>query len=352
MSSASSQSALRIFAFSALATVAGLLGVLFGFGSFALLITTVLVVVEVIFSFDNAIVNAKVLERLSRKWQTAFLTVGMVLAIFGMRLLFPIAIVALAAHLSLGAVWDMALHDPKAYTEKLTSAHHLISAFGGAFLLMLCLEFFLNGQHNIVWWQGLERRLKQLRSIWLPTLLTVGAVVLVSLLNHEHGQQILRAGLSGVVLFLVVQIGTSLLARQQPEGAKLVGWAAFATFMYLQVLDASFSFDSVIGAFAITDEVVLIAIGLGIGALWVRSLTVYMVRRGTLDEFVYLEHGAYYTIAVLAFALFLGLFIEVPDIITGIIGLGIIGSAVAASVQERNYRHTTRNKLRRSANHF
>jgi hypothetical protein len=131
-----------------------------------------------------------------------------------------------------------------------------------------------------------------------------------------------------------------------------VGWVAFATFMYLQVLDASFSFDSVIGAFAITDEVVLIAIGLGIGALWVRSLTVYMVRRGTLDEFVYLEHGAYYTIAVLAFALFLGLFIEVPDIITGIIGLGIIGSAVAASVQERNYRHTTRNKLRRSANHF
>jgi hypothetical protein len=338
MSAFSPHSPLRIFAVTGLATVAGLLGVLFGFGSSALLVTLVLVIIEVVFSFDNAIVNAKVLEHLSSKWQTAFLTIGMVFAIFGMRLFFPIAIVSLAAHLSLGDVWNMALHDSEAYAEKLGTAHPLIAAFGGAFLLMLSLEFFLNGQHDIVWWQGLERRLKKFRNVWLPAVLTTAIIVGLGFLSHEHGSQIWRAGLLGVATFVVVQVGTSLLSRKQPHGTKLVGWAAFATFMYLQVLDASFSFDGVIGAFAITDEVVLIAIGLGIGALWVRSLTVYMVRRGTLDQYVYLEHGAYYTIAILSGALLLSLFIEVPDVITGVIGIGIIGSAIAASVQRRKSR--------------
>lgn len=338
-SKSAGHSPLRIFGTSALVTVAGLAGVALGFGVAALTVTSVLVIIEVVFSFDNAIVNAKVLGRLSPKWQTAFLTVGMVIAIFGMRLLFPIVIVALAAHLSLGEVWNMALHHPHTYADKLGAAHPLIASFGGAFLLLLSLEFFLNGQHDIVWWQGLERRLKRFRSTWLPTLLAAIVIIALALLSHDHRLEILRAGLLGIATFVVVQLGTSLLSRNQPSGMQLVGWAAFSTFMYLQVLDASFSFDGVIGAFAITDKVALIAIGLGIGALWVRSLTVYMVRRGTLDEYVYLEHGAYYTIAVLAAALFLSLFIDVPDAITGLIGIGIIGSAVAASVQQRRTKH-------------
>jgi len=338
----------RIFGTSALLTIAGLLGVLFGFGPAALAVTTVLVVIEIVFSFDNAIVNAKVLERLSEKWQMLFLTIGVVLAIFGMRILFPVVLVAIASHLSLGSVWDMALHDPEKYTANLKDAHPMIAAFGGAFLLMLCLEFFLNGQHDIVWWQSFERRLKRFRSIWLPALISAVVVITLSKIHSHHSSEILKAGIFGILTFLVVQIGTSLMSKNQSKGATQIGWAAFGTFMYLQVLDASFSFDSVIGAFAITNEVVLIAIGLGIGAIWVRSLTVYMVRHGVLNQYIYLEHGAYYTIAVLAGALFLGLFWEVPDAITGVIGLGIIGGAIAASVQERNASRS----LRRSADHF
>lgn len=323
---------------SALVTVAGLVGVLVGLGPAALLVTVILVVIETVFSFDNAIINAKVLARLSPPWQTAFLTIGMVIAILGMRLLFPLLIVALAAQLSLTDVWHLALSQPHEYAQQLHLAHPLIAAFGGAFLLLLALEFFINGQHHIVWWGGLERRLKQLRSIWLPSVLTAAIVIILAWLNHAHGRQILEAGLLGVAVYIVVQAATALLSRGQPQGQHLTGWAAFSLFMYLQVLDASFSFDGVIGAFAITDVVVLIAIGLGIGALWVRSLTIYMVRRGTLNEYKYLEHGAYYTIAVLAVALLLSLFIEVPDAITGIIGVGIIGSAVAASVQAARQR--------------
>lgn len=330
---------LRIFAFSGLVTLGGLLAVLIGLGPAALLVTTILVIIEVVFSFDNAIVNAKILGRLSPAWQNAFLTIGIVIAIFGMRLLFPVVIVSIAAHLSLGEVWNLALHSPHEYADKLAVAHPLISAFGGAFLLMLSLEFFLNGQHEVLWWDELERRLRKLRSFWLPTVLSAAIICALAFLHNEHGGTILRAGLLGIATFVVVQLATYWLSRSQPKGTQLTGWAALALFMYLQVLDASFSFDGVIGAFAITDIVILIAVGLGIGALWVRSLTVFMVRRGTLDQYIYLEHGAYYTIAVLAAALLLSLFVSVPDAITGIIGLGIIGSAVVASVQARRSRH-------------
>ena len=328
-------SSLRIFGFSAAATLAGLLAVLFGLGPAALLVTSVLVVIEVVFSFDNAIVNAKVLERLSPAWQNAFLTVGIVIAIFGMRLLFPLLIVGLTAHVGLGHVWNLALHHPHVYADKLKTAHPLIAAYGGAFLLVLSLEFFFNGQHDVLWLEKLERQLKKLRSVWLPAVLSALVICGLAMANHEHTGQIVRAGLFGVATFVVVQLITALLSRNQPHGSHVRGWAAFALFMYLQVLDASFSFDGVIGAFAITDVVVLIAAGLGVGALWVRSLTVYMVRRGTLDEYIYLEHGAYYTITVLAAALLLSLFVEIPDAITGIIGVGIIGSAGVASAQAR-----------------
>jgi len=329
----------RIFGISALITIGGLLAVLVGLGPAALLTTLVLVVIEVVFSFDNAIVNAKVLGRMSPAWQTAFLTIGIVIAIFGMRLLFPLVIVALAAHLGLGDVWNLALNHPHEYADKLHLAHPMIAAFGGAFLLVLSLEFFLNGQHEVLWWAKVERNLRKLKSVWLPAVAAAAVVLLIAWRSSENGGQIVRAGLLGVGTFVAVQLFTALLSRGQPQGKHLTGWAAFALFLYLQILDASFSFDGVIGAFAITDVVVLIAAGLGIGALWVRSMTVYMVRRGTLDQYIFLEHGAYYTIAVLAAALFLSLFVEVPDAITGLIGLGIIGSAVAASVQARKKHH-------------
>ena len=297
----------------------------------------ILIVIEIVFSFDNAIVNAKLLARLSPFWQNLFLTVGIVIAIFGMRLLFPVVIVALATGLGMLDVWHLALNHPHQYAAKVGTAHPVIAAFGGAFLLLLTLDFFLNGDHKVLWLQRLERPLKRFGTIWLPPALTLSLVLIMGLLHDHHRAEILRAGLLGIATFVALRILTWLLARSQPTGKHLVGWAAFALFMYLQVLDASFSFDGVIGAFAITDKIVLIAAGLGVGAFWVRSMTVYMVRQGTLDEYRFLEHGAYYTIGVLAVALFLSLFIEVPDVITGVIGVGIIGAALASSVEARRH---------------
>ncbi|MFO0005646.1 MAG: DUF475 domain-containing protein, partial [bacterium] len=97
--------------------------------------------------------------------------------------------------------------------------------------------------------------------------------------------------------------------------------SGIAAFLYLEVLDASFSFDGVIGAFAITRDVVIIMLGLAIGAMFVRSMTVYLVNKGTLDRFVFLEHGAHYAIGVLAVIMLIGTVQHVPEVLTGFIGI-------------------------------
>ena len=324
------------FWLSCVLTLGTLLAVLFGLGTGAALVTLVLIGIEVAFSFDNAIINAKVLEKLSHAWQQLFLTVGVVIAIIGMRLVFPIVIVMLAAHLGWNNVVNLALHHPREYADKLNEAHTAISAFGGAFLLTLTLYFFWDPDKEVHWLDRLERSVSRYGNSWLPAALAAVAVLLVAWLPYnDEGGQTIRAGLIGIATFVVIKLFIDVIGKLAGpmKHSVYTGWAAFGVFMYLQVLDASFSFDGVIGAFAITNEVVLIAAGLGVGALWVRSLTVFMVRRGVLAAYKYLEHGAHYAIGVLAGALLLSLFIEIPDAVTGITGLGIIWASFVASRQ-------------------
>jgi hypothetical protein len=331
-------SPLRIFGISAIVTAVALIAVTIFLGPGALLVALILIAVELAFSFDNAIINAKVLGRMSEFWQKMFLTVGVVIAIFGMRVIFPMLIVMLTAHLGWGTVVDLALHHPREYADKLELAHPAISAFGGSFLLMLALHFFMDDAKKSHWIKSIERPLARLGDWWIPAAVTAAAIVLFALVpfNH-HPHETIRAGAAGIALYLVINLFTAWIGRvagkQTGSATKQTGMVAFLTFMYLQVLDASFSFDGVIGAFAITNEVVLIAAGLGIGAIWVRSMTVYMVRRGTLDSYMFLEHGAHYAVFVLAFTMLLSLWIDIPSVITGVLGLGLIAASIVASRQ-------------------
>jgi uncharacterized protein len=331
----------RIFAFSAVATIAALIGAFVGFGASALFVAVILIVVEITFSFENAIINAKILTGLSRFWQNIFLTVGIVIAIFGMRVVFPIVIVMLTAHLGAKEVIDLALNHPEEYSKELTEAHPQIAAFGGAFLLMLALHFFLDDNRKTLWLTRIERPLQKYATFWMPAVIAIIVMVGLSLLpfNH-HPKETIVAGLIGVATYslmhTIIRIFENIKEKKdKASGVKKVaaqtGLAAFTSFLYLEILDASFSFDSVIGAFAVTNEVILIALGLGVGAIWVRSLTVFMVRRGTLQAYKYLEHGAHYTVFVLAAVLLLGIFWHVPEVIAGIIGIGLIGSAILSS---------------------
>jgi hypothetical protein len=155
--------------------------------------------------------------------------------------------------------------------------------------------------------------------------------------NH-HPQATLVAGAVGIASYLIVGGFSALFTKQHEKsekkaGKKLLktGMAGFSAFIYLEVLDASFSLDGVIGAFAITPNVILIAIGLGVGAIWVRSMTLYMVRHKILHAYPYIEHGAHYTIGVLAVILLLGLFFDVPEVVSGGIGVLIIIASIIAS---------------------
>lgn len=333
----------RIFAISGLVTVASLIGVAAGMGLGALYVVSILLIIEITFSFDNAIINAKVLGRLSPFWQQLFLTVGVVIAIFGMRVLFPIIIVSLTAGLSFGQVVDLALNKPEQYGHHLELAHPMIAAFGGAFLLMLAFQFFFDDEREVLWLKQVEQKMQLLhRWVWAP-LVTSVIMAFVSLLpTNTHTRQMIIAGGLGTLSYVGLQLLVRLMEKSQKRAnhtvsqkGSQVGMAAFMSFLYLQVLDASFSFDGVIGAFAISSDIILIAIGLGVGAIWVRSMTVYLVRRKVLGSFIYLEHGAHYTVFVLAVVMLASALLAVPDVVPGLTGLGIIVASIVASLRVR-----------------
>jgi len=332
-----STSSWRIFSTSSAISILGLLAVVIFMGVGALGIALILVAVEIAFSFDNAIINARILSTLSRFWQRMFLTIGAVIAVFGMRILFPILIVSITAHLGWQKVLNLALHHPSLYAEKLSIAHPSIAAFGGSFLMLLALDFFTDENHQVLWLTKLERNMHKLARHWAPPFITMISIVVVTLLPwNQYKHDTVVAGLLGILVYTLLHGLTEVLGRMQSKegtATAYTGMAAFLTFVYLEILDASFSFDGVIGAFAVTNKVLLIAAGLGIGALWVRSLTVFMVRRGTLSNYRYIEHGAHYTIAVLSCLLFVSIMYDVPEVITGLTGVGIIGSSIVASRQ-------------------
>lgn len=330
----------RIFAISGFLTLAALGFVWHYMGTQAAFVALVLIAVEVTFSFDNAIINARVLMTMSKFWQQMFITIGMLIAVFGMRLIFPILVVMVTASLPWGEVVNLALNNPNQYAQELHDAHISIASFGGMFLLMLCLHFFFDKNRKIRWIDIIEKPLQHVGKWW-----TYGVVCLVVLMIlsvapfNTHRLETFIAGLSGIVTYLVVHGLAELFARKQnghdPQTGKMVqraGMAGFMSFLYLEVLDASFSFDGVIGAFAVTKDVVLIAIGLGIGALWVRSLTIFMVRRHVLAAYRYLEHGAHYTIGMLAVILLAGIFFSISEFVAGLLGILIIAASITSSV--------------------
>lgn len=335
----------RIFIITGTLTIVSALLVWHYMGLGALFICIVLMLVEITFSFDNAIINARILSTMSKFWQLMFLTVGMLIAVFGVRFVFPVLLVMVTTQLGWNEVISLAFNNPERYAEILKHAHPYIASFGGMFLVMLSLAFFFDASRKVLWIDVVERPLRRLGKWWIYTPIAVTILLFVAYLpGNHHSQETLLAGGIGIGLSLFLHALTELFTRRQ-EAAKAHAAkrsllsAGFISFIYLQVLDSSFSLDGVVGAFAVTTDVILIMTGLGVGALWVRSLTLLMVRRRTLDAYRYLEHGAHYTIAVLATVLLLGLFFDIPEVYAGILGIAIVGSSIWSSIKARGYQH-------------
>ena len=325
---------LGIFRWSFAVTALGLLAALVFGGPKAFALVVVLSILEISLSFDNAVVNARVIERMSPFWQRMFLTAGIVIAVFGMRLAFPLLIVGITARMSPGEAIGLALNDVAEYGRRLHEAHPLIAAFGGMFLLMIFLDFIFE-EREYAWLAWLERPLAKIGKLdQLSVVVALAVLVATTAATAPEPGPALTAGVLGIVTYLLVNsLGKLFEAGQDetPRHVAAVGRAGLLLFLYLEVLDASFSFDGVVGAFAISDDLLIITVGLGIGAMYIRSLTIFLVRRGTLNEYVYLEHGAHWAIGALAAIMLIGLGHPIPEVVTGLVGLAFIGTAMVSS---------------------
>ena len=310
-----------------------------GSGFAAVFIVMVLAVLEISLSFDNAVVNAMKLEKMTAIWRHRFITWGIIIAVFGMRFLFPVLVVAIFAHLDMITVTKIALSKPAEYAGYLHSTHAPIVTFGGMFLIMLFLNYFFNHKKEVHWLEPIEAPLAHLNHV-------KGLEIVISLLfllvtQHYVAQEVrisvILSGIAGIITYLLIDgVAHYLERREEMRAAKnaagAVAGAGLISFIYLELIDASFSLDGVLGAFALSSDVIIIMIGLAIGAMFVRSLTIMLVEKKTLAKFLYLEHGAHWAIGALAIIMLITTVKEVPEVVTGGIGLFFIVAALVSSI--------------------
>lgn len=296
-------------------------------------IVAILGVLETSLSFDNAVVNASILKHWDEVWRRRFLTWGIWIAVFGMRLVFPLVIVAVATGKGPIDALMLAVNQPAEYEVIIKSVYHEISAFGGVFLLMVFLDFFLQAEKEHHWIPVIEPMMSKLGRLGM----TAGAALVVLLIVTTYMPaaqklEFLVAGGWGLVTYIIAQsVGT--LAGGDDLGDKVIKQGA-GGFLYIELLDASFSFDGVIAAFALTNNIFIMMIGLAVGAFFVRSMTIHLVELGTLSRYRFLEHGAFWAIGILATIMFMhAVGVHVHEVVTGLLGATVIGLAMWHSVR-------------------
>ncbi|MDD5035346.1 MAG: DUF475 domain-containing protein [Methylococcaceae bacterium] len=327
---------MRHFYSSIVIALLGLSAAFYWAGPNGLVMVSILGIMEVSLSFDNAVVNATVLKHMNKIWQRRFLTWGMVIAVFGVRFLLPVLIVSVVTGQSFQSVTLMALQNPEEYARHVQASHVQISAFGGVYLLLVFLSFFFEENKSLHWLGWIERRLARLGKLESIEVATALGTLLLAQYFLPGGQKLaaLISGVIGVILYVLVK-SLSELFEDSGQTEKTAHHAGFLSFLYLEMLDLSFSLDGVIGAFAITRDVVIILLGLTIGAMFVRSLTLFLVRQKMLEEYLYLEHGAHYAIGALAMLMLADMSLHVPEWITGLTGMAFILLSLWSSIREK-----------------
>jgi hypothetical protein len=304
-------------------------------GGWKAVVTVVfLTLLETTLSFDNAVVNAGILKHWDEVWRRRFLTWGILIAVFGMRLVFPLAIVGVAGEMNPLRVLDLAINQPDEYSRILTSAQHQIAAFGGTFLMMVFLKYFVARHKTEHWFQLVEKPLTRLGKMEaIEAALSLMALLLIAgVLDANLRAEFIIAGVWGVITYILAKGLSAFLGGDEEHVGHQVIRQGVAGFLYIELIDASFSFDGVIGAFAMTNNLFVIALGLGAGAMFVRSFTLLLVERGTLTKYRYLEHGAFWAIGALAVIMLVSAKFHVPEVITGVMGALLIALSLGSSI--------------------
>lgn len=302
--------------------------------------TSTLSVLESSMSLDNSMVAASLIIALNPTWRKRYLTWGMLIAVLGMRFLFPILIVSASAGINPYATLTMALHDPNRYGQILMGTQDYISAFGGAFLMMISLNHFMSPEKKSHWLKPIEIGLQKLGvSESIPCIFALVTTVVVSFaLPGAKQLGFIISGITGVVGYMLVKDVLPVLLGDADAKAETIqkGTAGFGMFLYLEIVDASFSFDSVIGAFAITNKIYYILLGLGYGAFIVRLLTMQVVKTNEEFKYPYVENGAFLSILLLVVEIYLKIELhkDIPGLLTGGLSAALIIWSFIASLKE------------------
>lgn len=327
------KSQLSYFSGSFVFCIAAVIAAFFIGGIQASITVLFLTVLETSLSFDNAVVNAGILKDWDAVWRRRFLVWGMLIAVFGMRLVFPLLIVGVAGHVSPLKAIDLALNAPAEYSRILGSAHHQIAAFGGTFLMMVFFSFFVAKHKTEHWLRAIEKPLTRLGKMEaIEAALTLMVLIAAAGLLDAKRAEFIEAGIWGVVTFILAKGLGALLGGEDSEAGQHMVKQGVGGFLYLELIDASFSFDGVIGAFAMSNNLFIIALGLGAGAMFVRSFTLLLVDSGTLSHYRYLEHGAFWAIGALAVLMLIGVSVHISEAVTGLLGALLIAAALLSSI--------------------
>ena len=328
------KSSLSYFTCSFVVCILAVIAAFFLGGVGAILTVIFLTVLEMALSFDNAVVNAGILAHWNEVWRRRFMLWGILIAVFLMRLVFPLLIVGIVGDIGPLRAIELAVYQPDEYSRIMASAHHQVAAFGGAFLLMVFFSFFVAKHKTEHWLLYIEKPMTKLGKMEaIEAAIALLVIMIIShILPHAQRNEFILAGMWGVITFILTKGLASLLSTGDEETAQHVVKQGVGGFLYLELIDASFSFDGVLGAFAMTNNLFIIALGLGAGAMFVRSFTILLVDRGTLNQYRYLEHGAFWAIGALALMMMFGVNTHIPEAITGTLGALLIIAALGSSI--------------------
>jgi len=319
-------------------------------GMTAVLVVAMLGLLEAALSFDSAALNAKVLAGMSLLWRRVFIAAGVLVAILGMRFVFPLLIVWAVSDHGFWTVVSMVVLDSLEFRVILRDQFVLVAGFGGAFLCMAFTQFFLDKGKQEHWIQWLERPLGKLGQVRLVSVVATAAIshVFSQFIPNAQEHAFLSAAMLGIVTHLLVEMMTAFVQSNwekiSKEGARpgLPGLPAaldVTSLTYLLLVGTSFSFSGVMGAFSFSSNLVIILLGLGLGVLFMQSFSLKLIAEAAPRTCTFLKHGVSWAKGVMS----LGLYLQaaewmVPEILIGTVGTGFIGSSVVSSLRQQRSR--------------
>jgi len=248
---------------------------------------------EIISSVDNAIINAHVLKTMPEKFRKIFLFWGIIFAVFVVRGLLPFFIIWITnPSLSIPELIHIVFSESETVKESLGFSKSLLMLGGGSYLFLVCMAWLFLEEKKYAFW--LEKFIHK-QGVWFYAIASIFTTLIIYL-SIKVNPILALAATIGVSAFFITD-GFKKNAEEKEKELMSGHMSAWSKILYLEVLDASFSIDGVIGAFAFTMSVPLIIIGNGLGAFIVREFTIKGI--DTISKYAYLKNGAMYSIGIL-----------------------------------------------------